>query len=120
MDFSVVELTAPPDVPWWRPFDSAGDFNPIWWCGQKYTSVGHRFFSVFVDSDEVARLDLDDTLRLDALTHYADVRVSDKIALEIQFIEVAPQHRRSRIGTGVIRQLASEYLGLTGLGSVPG
>ncbi|SIJ71610.1 Uncharacterised protein [Mycobacteroides abscessus subsp. bolletii] len=71
-------------------------------------------------SDEVARLDLDDTLRLDALTHYADVRVSEKIALEIQFIEVAPQHRRSRIGTGVIRQLASEYLGLTGLGSVPG
>lgn len=109
MDLELVELTAPAGVRWWVPFDSSEGFEPRWWCTQKYTSVGHRFVRVIQRGQEVARVELDDSLRLAELDHYAEVPVSGKTPLEIQFIEVARSQRRDRIGTAVIGVLAAAY-----------
>ncbi|EIU40835.1 hypothetical protein MA6G0728R_0337 [Mycobacteroides abscessus 6G-0728-R] len=42
MYFRVFEHMPPAEVRLWRSFDSAADFNPVWWCGQTYTSAGCR------------------------------------------------------------------------------
>ncbi|ETZ59675.1 hypothetical protein L836_5449 [Mycobacteroides abscessus MAB_110811_2726] len=34
----------PAEVRLWRSFDSAADFNPVWWCGQTYTSAAAGIF----------------------------------------------------------------------------
>jgi len=110
VDLELVQLSPPPGERWWVPFDVVDGFEPRWWCINKNTrDIGQRFVKVLLAGQEVARLELDDTLRLGELDHYAGVPSSAKPTLEIQLIEVSHQRRRERIATAVIDLLDARH-----------
>lgn len=110
MDLELVPLSPPRGERWWVPFGSADGFEPRWWCANKSTrDIGHRFVQVLRGGQEVARLELDDTLRLGELDHYAAVPVSAKPTLEIQLLEVAYRYRRQGIASAAVNLLDAAH-----------
>ncbi|GAA1765299.1 hypothetical protein [Luedemannella helvata] len=112
MSLTLVELKRPAGERHWFPFtdEEAGlGFTHQWWYNNPI-HPGFRgvFLRVLENDIEVARVELDNEVRID---HYADVPSLGATALEIQFIEVHSDHRRRGIGHAVIDLLRNRYPG---------
>ncbi len=110
VSLTLVELERPEGERHWFPFtdEEAGlGFTPQWWYKNPVSPGSQHVFLRFVENDiEVARVELDNEVRID---RYADVPALGATALEIQFIEVHRDHRRRGIGHAVIGLLHHRY-----------
>ena len=90
----------------WMPFEPNTNFNAGWWDMPPYITDEPWYVHVQVlrGGEEIARVELDDhfpgSLPLGAPKLGAQ-------ALEIQFIEVVPRHRRQGVGKEVIAALSA-------------
>lgn len=88
----------------WQRFEQSEHFNKRWWNEPRLFDDGATYFEVRLNGVEVARVELDD--RADFAHEFGAPRLG-AIALEIQFIEVAPAHRGKGVGTQVIALLSA-------------
>jgi GNAT superfamily N-acetyltransferase len=90
----------------WTPFQPDERFNSDWWTQSHSYGDGYSYVQVFVDSEEVARVELDEDVEL---SHYTGAPSLGASALEIQFIEVAADQRGRGIATEFVRQLMAAH-----------
>lgn len=94
------------DIYQWLPFESNDAFTSRWWDEPRYLFDDPWFVQVDLDGEEVARIELDESIET---SHYADVPDLGSNPLELQFFEVAATHQRRGIGTAAVRALADQH-----------
>lgn len=88
----------------WQPFERSERFNHGWWNHPLRVDDASIYLQVQLGGVEVARVELDD--RADFTHEFGAPRLG-AVALEIQFIEVAPAYRGKGVGTQVIALLSA-------------
>ncbi|MFJ2840008.1 GNAT family N-acetyltransferase [Nocardia sp. NPDC087230] len=107
MDIELVDLR-PGDGGSLQPilFDDTAGFNPDWWPRRSLRSPHPWFVQAFVGGDEVARVQLEEKVWLEAYT--GNDQLNDS-ALKIQLLEVSQPVRRRGIGVSVVEALAERH-----------
>ncbi|ARK06964.1 hypothetical protein B8281_15905 [Cellulosimicrobium sp. TH-20] len=90
----------------WYPFGPNRAFTEEWWNELAEADDQSRYIEVRADGVEVARVELDESVSFD---FYIGAPTLGRMALEVQFIEVAADHRRRRIGLSVVNALAERH-----------
>ena len=97
----------PGDDRLWVPFDDTDGFTTHWWNRlQRTGSTDYVHLSVVDGDTEVARVELDNGVHIDA---YRNLPILVASPLEIQFIEVRASHRLRGLGRAVVELLAREH-----------
>lgn len=106
MDLELIEKRRPPSENryTWQRFEQSEHFNERWWNEPRLFDDSATYLEVRLDGVEVARVELDD--QADFAHEFGAPRLGG-IALEIQFIEVAPAYRGKGVGTQVIALLSA-------------
>lgn len=88
-------------------FQTSEGFNERWWDHQgRHYFDNARFLAAFVDTEEVARIELDE--KVDPVEYVRDSLLGNDL-LEIQLIEVRGELRCSGLGTKVVAALAAKF-----------